>query len=69
MGEFGGGPTWGVRDIHPWAKDEMKVLLEDQKKLALEQEGDMEFGGQGMGSGMEFGGEGSWAEFGHIQPF
>ena len=69
MGEFGGGPTWGVRDVHPWAKDEMKVLLEDQKKLALEQQGDMEFGGLGMGSGMEFGGEGTGQSSVTFSPF
>ena len=56
MGDLGGGPTWGMQAIHPWAKDEMKILLEDQKKLALEQQDGMQFGGQGMDSGMEFSG-------------
>ena len=69
MGDSGDGPTWGVEAIHPWAKDEMKILLEDQKKLALEQQGGVEFSGQGMGSGMEFGGEIAGQSRGTFSPF
>ena len=49
------GSSWGLKAIHPWAKDEMKKLLEEQKKLALEQQEGMGLGGE-MGNGMEFGG-------------
>ena len=72
MGGDGGmnsGSTWGMRAIHPWAKDEMKILLEDQKKLALEQQDGMQFGGQGMESGMEFDGGMSGQSQGTFSPF
>jgi hypothetical protein len=56
MGGPDSGSSWGLQAIHPWAKDEMKKLLEEQKKLALEQQEGMGFGGE-MGGGMDFGGE------------
>ncbi|MDG1992242.1 MAG: hypothetical protein P8J43_07235 [Pirellulales bacterium] len=56
MGDPGFGSSWGLQAIHPWAKEEMKKLLDEQKKLALEQQDGMGFGG-GIGNGMESGGE------------
>ena len=56
MGGPGSGSSWGLETIHPWAKEEMKKLLDEQKKLALEQQDGMGLGGE-MGYGMEFGGE------------
>ena len=56
MGGPGYGSSWGLETIHPWAKEEMKKLLDEQKKLALEQQEGMGLGGE-MGYGMEFGGE------------
>mgnify|MGYP001165548272 FL=1 len=56
MGGPGSGSSWGLQTIHPWAKEEMKKLLDEQKKLALEQQDGMGLGGE-MGYGMEFGGE------------
>ncbi len=56
MDGLGYGSSWGLQAIHPWAKEEMKKLLEEQKKLALEQQEGMGLGGE-MGGGMEFGGE------------
>ncbi len=70
MGGPGSGSLWGVQTIHPWAKEEMKKLLNEQKQLALEQQDSMGLGG-GMGDGMEYGGgmtgTGTFSPFGDIE--
>ena len=68
IGMDGYGSSWGLHAIHPWAKDEMKKLLEEQKKLALEQEEGMGLGG-GMGDGMEYGGQMTGPSTGTFSPF
>ena len=68
MGGPDSGSSWGLQAIHPWAKDEMKKLLEEQKKLALEQQEGMGFGG-GMGDGSEFGGGMTGTTTGTFSPF
>ena len=70
MGGPGFGSSWGLQAIHPWAKDEMKKLLNEQKQMALEQQDSMGLGG-GMGDGMEYGGgmtgTGTFSPFGDIE--
>jgi len=56
MGGPDSGSSWGLQSIHPWAKDEIKELLAEQKQLALEQQESTGLGGE-MGGGMDFGGE------------
>ncbi|MDO7714502.1 MAG: hypothetical protein MUP93_06465, partial [Pirellulales bacterium] len=68
MDGLGYGSSWGLQAIHPWAKEEMKKLLEEQKKLALEQQEGMGLGGE-MGGGMEFGGEMTGPTTGTFSPF
>jgi len=68
MDGSGYGSSWGLHAIHPWAKDEMKKLLEEQKKLALEQEEGMGLGGE-MGDGMEYGGRMTGPSSGTFSPF
>ena len=68
----GYGSSWGLRSIHPWAKDEMKELLAEQKQLALEQQENMGLGGEmgyGMDSGGEFGGGMTGTTTGTFSPF
>ena len=72
MGGPGYGSSWGLRSIHPWAKDEMKELLAEQKQLALEQQENMGLGGEmgyGMDSGGEFGGGMTGTTTGTFSPF
>ncbi len=72
MGGPGYGSSWGLQSIHPWAKDEMKELLAEQKQLALEQQESMGFGGEmgyGMDSGGEFGGGMTGTTTGTFSPF
>ena len=56
MGGPDSGSSWGLLSIHPWAKNEIKELLAEQKQLALEQQESVGLGGE-MGGGMDFGGE------------
>lgn len=66
---LGYGSSWGLQTIHPWAKEEMKKLLEEQKKLAIEQqEGIGGLGGE-MGDGMEYGGRMTGPSTGTFSPF
>ena len=66
---LGYGSSWGLQTIHPWAKEEMKKLLEEQKKLAIEQqEGIGGLGGE-MGDGMEYGGRMTGPSTGAFSPF
>ena len=72
MGGPGYGSSWGLQSIHPWAKDEMKELLAEQKQLALEQQESMGLGGEmgyGMDSGGEFGGGMTGTTTGTFSPF
>ena len=72
MGGPGYGSSWGLQSIHPWAKDEMKELLAEQKQLALEQQENMGLGGEmgyGMDSGGEFGGGMTGTTTGTFSPF
>ena len=72
MGGPGYGSSWGLQSIHPWAKGEMKELLAEQKKLALEQQEGMGLGGEmgyGMDSGGEFGGGMTGTTTGTFSPF
>ncbi len=72
MGGSGYGSSWGLQSIHPWAKDEMKELLAEQKQLALEQQESMGLGGEmgyGMDSGGEFGGGMTGTTTGTFSPF
>ena len=68
MGGPDSGSSWGLQSIHPWAKDEMKKLLEEQKKLALEQQEGTGLG-VGMGEGSEFGGGMTGTTTGTFSPF
>ncbi len=68
MGDPDSGSSWGLQAIHPWAKNEMKKLLDEQKKLALEQQEGMGFG-VGMGDGSEFGGGMTRPNTGTFSPF
>jgi len=68
MGGPDSGSSWGLQSIHPWAKDEMKKLLEEQKKLALEQQEGIGLGA-GMGEGSEFGGGMTGTTTGTFSPF
>ena len=66
---LGYGSSWGLQTIHPWAKEEMKKLLEEQKKLAIEQqEGIGGLGGE-MGDGTEYGGRMTGPSTGTFSPF
>jgi len=68
MGGPDSGSSWGLQSIHPWAKDEIKELLAEQKQLALEQQESMGLGGE-MGGGMEFGGGMNGTTTGTFSPF
>ena len=64
----GSDSLWSVQTIHPWAKEEMKKLLDEQKQLALEQQDGMGFD-RGMGDGMEYGGGMTGTSTGTFSPF